>query len=392
MAINSFKQYIVEESKTVYFTFGRMNPPTIGHEKLLNSLASNAQRNPYKVYLSQSQDKKKNPLEYSEKVKFVRKMFPKHARSIILSKNVKTVFDACVELYNEGYRNVVMVVGDDRVLEFKTLLEKYNGVEARHGLYNFKDIKIVSAGARDPDADDASAASATKQRQAAADNDFVQFSHGLPKNFSNKDSKDLFNAVRKGMGLSEEKEFRNHLQLNPVSDLREEYVGGNIFNPGDMVVIRETDEMATILHKGANYLILEKEDGSTLRKWLHSVDLVEDAGSAKHHLNPNLPLKHALKHAKHLDKDNDGDIDVFDKIIPDEIRGDERKNLTKTMFNKYDREMKHIKPGVAFEENQPEEGTPEAREKAIAMTPGQSYIAKRGLKTFKNLAVRGKTK
>jgi hypothetical protein len=369
--INSFKQYIVEETKTVYFTFGRMNPPTVGHGKLIEALSSKAQGNPYKVYLSQSQDKKKNPLEYSEKVKFVRKMFPKYARSIILNKKIKTVFDAAVELYNEGYRNVVMVVGDDRVLEFKALLEKYNGVDARHGFYNFKDIKIVSAGERDPDSEDVTGASATKQRQAAADNDFVQFSHGLPKNFSNKDSKDIFNAVRKGMGLNEEKEFKNHIQLNPISDLREEYISGNIFNPGNMVIISESDEVATILFKGTNYLIVEKQDGTKVRKWLDAVELIEDKGSAKHHLNPNLPLKHALVHAKHIDKDNDGDIDVYDKSTPDELIGTE-KNATKKMMKKYSGEKKHIKPGVAFENYLPDEGTDEAPKFAKKITPGQN--------------------
>ena len=109
--INSFKNYLVEEEKTVYFTFGRMNPPTIGHEKLLNKLASSSHQNPYRVYLSQSTDKKKNPLNFTSKVKHARKMFPKHARQIMADKKVKTVFDALVKLYKEGFKNVAMVVG-----------------------------------------------------------------------------------------------------------------------------------------------------------------------------------------------------------------------------------------------------------------------------------------
>ena len=96
--INSFKHYLIEEEKTVYFTFGRMNPPTTGHEKLMNELSKKSGSNPYKVYLSQSTDKKKNPLDFKYKVKTVRKFFPKHARSVVLNKKVKNVFDAVTEL------------------------------------------------------------------------------------------------------------------------------------------------------------------------------------------------------------------------------------------------------------------------------------------------------
>ena len=114
--ISSFRNYLIEEEKTVYFTFGRMNPPTVGHEKLLNMLAMKAGKNPYRIFLTQSQDAKKNPLGYTQKIKIARKMFPKHARSIMADKKVKTVFQAMQKLYNEGYKNVVMVVGKDRLI------------------------------------------------------------------------------------------------------------------------------------------------------------------------------------------------------------------------------------------------------------------------------------
>ena len=165
--IPSFKQYLVEEEREVFFTFGRMNPPTIGHGKLLNVLSTKAGRNPYKVYLSHTQDGRKNPLEYRQKVKHVRKMFPKHSRNVILGTKAKTVFDAATKLYEEGYNRVTMVVGSDRTVEFKTLLEKYNGVKGRHGFYNFEKINIVSAGERDPDAGGVEGMSASKQRENA---------------------------------------------------------------------------------------------------------------------------------------------------------------------------------------------------------------------------------
>ena len=179
--ISSFKQYLVEEERHAYFTLGRMNPPTIGHGKLIDKLSSKAGRNPYKIFLTQTQDSKKNPLSYPQKVKFARKMFRKHARNIVLNKKIKTVMNAAVDLYDSGFRSVTMVVGDDRVREFNALLNNYNGKRSSHGLYNFKEINVVSAGERDPDSESASGASATKQREAASDNDFTKFSQGLPK-------------------------------------------------------------------------------------------------------------------------------------------------------------------------------------------------------------------
>lgn len=272
--IGSFKQYLVEEEKTVFFSFGRMNPPTIGHEKLMDKLASAAGKNPYRMYLSQSTDDKKNPLSYKDKVKFVRKMFPRHARSVLMNTNVKTAIDVAVSLYNEGFRRVVMVVGSDRVREFDALLNRYNGEKARHGFYNFMDIKVISAGERDPDAEGVEGMSASKMRAAAADNDFTQFAQGLPKAFSNADSKALFNAVRKGMGLKEATDFRNHVQLEPVSEIRESYVDGKLFEVGDKVVIKENGEIGIVKRLGTNYVIIESKSNE-YRKWLDAVEKIE---------------------------------------------------------------------------------------------------------------------
>jgi hypothetical protein len=273
--INSFSQFLVEEERVAYFTFGRMNPPTIGHAKLVDALASKAGRNPYKVFLSQSQDRKKNPLSYSDKVKYVRKMLPKYARSVMINKNVRTAIDAATELYNQGFRKLVMVTGEDRVTEFDVLLNKYNGKEARHGFYNFKDIKVISAGQRDPDSEGAAGASATKQRTAATDNDFMTFAQGLPNHMSTKDSKKLFNDVRKGLGLQEEKTFKNHVALDPVSDTREAFVQGKLYSIGDRVVVKESEEVGIVSVLGSNYVIVEFADGSFKRKWLDSIELVE---------------------------------------------------------------------------------------------------------------------
>ena len=300
--INSFRNYLIEEEKTVYFTFGRMNPPTIGHEKLLNVLARKAGKNPYRVFLSQTKDAKKNPLDYTQKIKLARKMFPKHARSIMANKKVKTVFQALQKLYDEGYKNIVMVVGDDRVREFDILLNKYNGKKGPHGIYNFSRINTVSAGSRDPDSESVEGMSASKVRKAAADKDFTSFSQGLPKTISNSDAKKIYNMVRAGLGLKEQQEFKNHLQLEPISNVREDYVKGNLFIPGDTVVVKNTGKVAQVKHLGSNYVIIESGN-KEYRKWIDSVHKIEENYNAWTNKEP-------VEYAKHLEK-------TFGK--PDEI-------------------------------------------------------------------------
>ena len=273
--INNFSQFLVEEEKTVYFTFGRMNPPTIGHGKLLDTLASKAGRNPYRVYVSQSQDVKKNPLQYKQKIKHVRKMFPKHARSVMYNVKVKTAIDTATALFNEGFKNLTMVVGSDRVNDFDILLSKYNGVNSRHGFYNFSRINVISAGARDPDAEGIEGVSASKQRDNAKQNDFTAFAQGLPKALSNPDAKKLFNDVRRGMNLKEATEFKNHVQLEPVSDTREAFIQGKLFSLGEQVIIKKTDEVGTVTLLGSNYVIIETADRKT-RQWLDAVEKIEE--------------------------------------------------------------------------------------------------------------------
>ena len=296
--ISSFSQYLVEEERVVYFTFGRMNPPTIGHGKLLDALAKKARRNPYKVYLSQSNNPKKDPIPYANKIKHVRKMFPKHGRSVVVNKKAITPFHALSDLYDQGFRQVVMVAGSDRVTEYETRLNKYNGKKGSHGFYNFKGgVQIVSAGQRDADAEGAEGASGTKQRKYAADNNFTGFSQGLPQAMSNADARRLFNDVRKGMGLKEEKTFKNHVQLEKVSERREQYVTGNLFTVSDEVIIKETNDVGTIQVIGSNYVIVEF-NGQRKRCWLDAVEKIEEKK-----LTPN-ELKKREKVAKAIKRDD----------------------------------------------------------------------------------------
>lgn len=278
--INSFSKFLVEEEKTIYFVWGRMNPPTAGHEKLLDFLKEKSAKNPFRIYLTQSEGDNKNPIPYIDKIKFARKGFPQYARQIMMNRKLKTIFDAMTAMYNEGYKRVVLVAGGDRVNEFDILLNKYNGKKGRHGLYNFEKITVLSAGNRDPESKKVDGVSGTKLRGFAENGDFASFVQNMPKRLSNTEAKKVFNAVRKGLGLKEQKDFANKVQFESVSDVRESYVSGEIFNVGDQVVIKENDLVGKIEVRGSNYVIIEA-NGMKLRKWLTDIELLEKEGNQK---------------------------------------------------------------------------------------------------------------
>ena len=256
--IKGFKQYNEESTKEVVFTFGRFNPPTIGHGKLIAKVASEAIGNDYRIYASHSVDAKKNPLEYKEKIKVMRKMFPSHGRNIIEDKKAKNVFDIATRLYEQGFTRIKLVVGSDRVSEFDKILKKYNGVKGRHGFYDFVDgIQIVSAGERDPDAEGVSGMSASKMRQAAIDGDFKSFMGGIPRGYGK--GMTLFNLLRKRMGLKEKTNFREHIELPKLSTKREKYISGEIFNEGDTAYVHGKIPVV-IKQRKSNYIISEDDD------------------------------------------------------------------------------------------------------------------------------------
>ena len=321
--IKNFKDFLIEETREVYFTFGRMNPPTIGHGKVLDTIASKASGSDWKVYVSQTTGPK-DPLSYSDKIKHLRKMFPKYGRNIIVDKGVKNVFDIARVLYDAGYKRINMVVGEDRLREFDVLLNKYNGKKARHGFYNFESIKVLSAGRRDPDAEGVAGMSASKQRANAKDNNYQAFTLGVPKNMNDKDTRKLFNDVRKGLGLDEQITFKNHIDLGKKDDTREAYVNGTLFELGDTVAIKESDEVGTVTVLGANYVIVECGERK-LRKWLDAVQLVERQ-------DPDIKDKKGTQPAAYYAKDATG------------------KGMAKSTKSKRDA---HFKKGQAMDDDNP---------------------------------------
>jgi len=182
---------------TAVISFGRMNPVTAGHERLVNkvlAVAAQAKGTPL-IYLSHSEDARKNPLSYNDKIKFAKQAFGK----VIQKSKAKTIIEVAKELSGK-FSNLIVVVGSDRVAEFNTLLNKYNGRE-----YNFQVIDVQTAGARDPDSEGVEGISASKMRSYAADGDINKFKKGLPKRLQ-RNADDVLNAVRQGMNMSEEKE------------------------------------------------------------------------------------------------------------------------------------------------------------------------------------------
>lgn len=255
------------ESTGAVIVFGRFNPPTIGHEKLLKAAATQAKRDDadLAIYPSRTQDKKKNPLDPKTKIGFMKSMFPDYEENIFDDNNAKTIFDVLTAKYAAGYKSVTIMVGQDRLAEFQGLAQKYNGSE----LYDFEEIKVVSAGARDPDADDVSGMSASKLRAHAAEDDFNAFSKGVPNKMTVIQKKEMFNAVRKSMNIKEEL-WQIAPKFDPES-LRESYVKGKIFRLGDIVENLNTGLVGRVNRRGTNYIICVTEDGIMFKSWLRDI-------------------------------------------------------------------------------------------------------------------------
>lgn len=259
---------------TLTLGFGRFNPPTTGHEKLLNHIKNVAAGGKYEIYPSHSQDAKKNPLDSQTKVDFMRKMYPKHSENIVYDTGMKTIIDVLKSAYDRGVKRITIVVGADRLQEFQKLANKYNGT-----LYKFEQINVVSAGERDPDAEGLEGMSASKLRQAAVDGDFETFSGGIPKALGTSESKKIYNTIRKNMGLDEN--FKTW-EIAPKLDwknLRENYINGNIFKIDQVIENLNTGITGKIIRNGTNYVIFVTEAGEMFKSWIHDIGEVYEFGT-----------------------------------------------------------------------------------------------------------------
>ena len=214
--MKTYQKFMTEKrGDTVVFTFGRFNPPTVGHKKLITAVESIAKTKgaDFFIYPSHSQDSKKNPLNQTQKIKYMHQIFPKHAKNIKASRG-KTALHIATELYDKKYTNLVMVVGSDRVQDFQRILDRYNGEDKAHGFYDFDSIEVVSAGERDPDAEGVEGMSASKMRAAAVAGDFKTFRMGVPSEADDKIVKKMFNDIRKAMRLEIVKEGKKWKEID----------------------------------------------------------------------------------------------------------------------------------------------------------------------------------
>ena len=259
---------------TIALTFGRFNPPTVGHEKLLNTVSEQGADN-YRIYPSRTVDPKKNPLEPDVKIDFMQKMFPNHADAIVNDGDMSNIFNVLSNLNQEGYSGVTMVVGSDRVSEFKSLLEKYNGQA-----YEFEELNVISAGERDPDAEGVEGMSASKLRAMAAAGDLEGFTQGVPGGDA-KLAEQLMMEVRAGMGIveQEQEEVAELWDIAPKLDaenLREAFFEDRVFPLGCIVEHLDTGVRGTVIRRGTNYVIFETPENWKFNVWLTSIMEVKE--------------------------------------------------------------------------------------------------------------------
>ena len=301
---------LTEAKETAAFTIGRFNPPTIGHEKVIDSLVKKSGGNSTYIFPTHSQDSARNPLPHALKIAYMRKMFPKYKNNILVDK-ARNVFEIANTLYNKGHTSVICVVGSDRVKEFETLLNKYNGVEGKkHGFYKFDSIKVISAGQRDPDADDVSGMSASKMRDAAKNGNKDLFRQGLPKGF--RDGDKLYRDVRKYMGIREEREMGD---MSDFEYIRDQYLTGKIWNIGD--IVEANNVSGEIVRRGTNYLSFVEDNGKVHKAWLYEIEIKE--------------RKSALQKLKDFDKSRaaSGKPPIFtDKKPPKFVRMKKKGGMT----------------------------------------------------------------
>ena len=260
--MKNFKQLIKElPSNKVVVGFGSFQPPTSMHEHLIKSVKRVADKSAdYAIYASANEDKKHNPLPVDRKVYFLSRMFP---GTKFQETKEQTIVGLAKKL-NEKYKNLVVVVGEDKVAETEKQLNKANGKE-----FTFESIKVVSTGSTDPDSDLSSGVSGLRMCESAKAGKFEDFKKGLPHTLTEHDSRRLMNEVRKGLGQEPIKEVVQFAR----STVREQYIAGEIFNVGDKV--QDEKGVYEIMDRGANYITVVNESGELSKKWIDKVTAVE---------------------------------------------------------------------------------------------------------------------
>ena len=384
-----------QKKKSIVFAWGRFNPPTIGHEKLLDRVAR-VSANEMRIYISMSNDPQKNPLNPRLKLDYMKKIFPRYARKIMLPRT-NIVIDIITDLYNEGFTDLKMVAGSDRVNEFKKLFTTYNDVKSRHGYYNFDSIEVINAGERDPDAEGATGMSASKMRAAAKDNDLKSFEKGLP-NFRGVEK--LFKDVRKGMNLAASYTTgMGHMNYRPIASLeqfeqkqiRDMYIREMLFNVGDKVENVYEDIVGVVTRRGTNYVVLEDDNNNLYKSWIWDCIPVppdREIEVREHNLN----VDYGFKTVREEDMNEDLDAQPQDKDVK-KVKGSQPKKYFKGLSKdvKMKRAKHFVKKGKLHHKD-PEryKGNRPGDEKEVKDRPADSTVRvrkmlkKKGFEEFKN--------
>ena len=284
---------------TLTLAFGRFNPPTIGHEQLMNVARDAAKKDKdgqYLIFPSRTQDKKKNPLDPDTKIAYMQRMYPDHADNIVNDPETKTIFDVLKMAHNDGYTNVRIIGGSDRVKEFDKLSGNYNGQ-----LYAFDNIEVVSSGDRDPDAKGMEGMSASRMRLAAAESDFKTFREGLPPNIKRSEARELFDVLR---GAMQVKEGWNIWEIAPKFDwknLRENYITQRVYKVNQLVENLNTGLIGKIIRRGANHLICVTEDKIMFKSWIKDVSEAIVNGTTQSGVPANQRLVGTDAHRKYVE-------------------------------------------------------------------------------------------
>ncbi len=269
-----------KQGKEVVVVLGKFNPPGNAHEQLLK-FGFNQGKNSgaeYRIYPSRIEDKETNPLNPTLKIKYMKAMYPEYVDYIVDSSDTTTLFDVLASLSNDGFTDVKVIVGSDRVGEFQSLAHRGEGET-----YQFNTIEVIPAGVRDPDSDVGGPGSSAQLRAAVAQGNFESFSTNLPTRMKRADKEELFNSVANAMQLGESYELWRIAPELDMEGLRMNYKINKLYPIGSIIENLNTGLEGRVLRRGTNYLICVTNEGVMFKSWLQNVrEAVYEVGTCKY--------------------------------------------------------------------------------------------------------------
>ena len=271
---------VQEQGKGVVVVLGKFNPPGKAHEQLLK-FGFNQGKNSgaeYRIYPSRIEDKETNPLNPTLKIKYMKAMYPEYADYIIDNSDTTTLFDVLTSLSNDGFTDVKVIVGSDRVGEFQSLAHRGEGET-----YQFNTIEVIPAGVKDPDSDVGGPGSSAQLRAAVAQGNFESFSANLPTRMKRADKEQLFNSVADAMQIGESYELWRIAPELDMEGLRMNYKINNLYPIGSIIENLNTGLQGRVLRRGTNYLICVTNEGVMFKSWLQNIrEAVYEVGTSKY--------------------------------------------------------------------------------------------------------------